>query len=59
LFTGGIPTASPTSPVYGTENHEWKQFTEDTSVYGFGNPLTSNPMVISWITFITDSPEGD
>lgn len=57
-FSSGTPTFSPLSPIYGN-NHEWLNFTENYSQYGFGNPLPSSPFVNFAIVFVADPSIGD
>lgn len=55
-------TNSPLSPVFdlsGKPSHEWKSFTENYSIDGFGNPESSSIFANVNIEFTTDPTNGD
>ncbi len=57
-----VGTNSPLSPVFdltGKPSHEWKSFTENYTVYGFGNPETSSIFANVNIEFTNDPTNGD
>lgn len=61
-FGQPVGTNSPLSPIFdlsGKPSHEWKSFTENYSIDGFGNPDEHPPFTDVIKEFISDIPDGD